>query len=104
MGKVGRKAHAKKQKEAAIKEKRKLEEPKFIRVCPKCGSAKVIVAKAKMHSELPSQYKCRKCSYTSYFFPETTKELLKKKKNKKISMSKLSKFAGRNIKEGKRKK
>lgn len=82
---MGRKIHAK-GKEKQIKEKRRLEAPKFFRICPKCGSTKVILSKAKLQQSLPSQYKCRKCSYTSYFFPETTKEQLKKHSKKRYNV------------------
>ena len=92
---MGRKIHAK-GKEKQIKEKRRLEAPKFFRICPKCGSAKVAVSKAKQQEGLPFQYKCRKCSYTSYFFPETTKEQLKKHSKKRY---KVARVAGRNIKK-----
>ncbi len=75
---VGRKVHAKKQarikEKVEVKEKRRLLEPKFFRICPKCGSAKVGVSKTRAHPDLPLQYACGKCKYSSYFFPATTKE------------------------------
>lgn len=97
---MGRKIHDKK-KEKQIKEKRRLEAPKFFRICPKCGSTKVMLSKAKLQQSLPSQYKCRKCSYTSYFFPETTKEQLKKHPKKRY---KVARVAGRNITKKRKRK
>lgn len=76
---MGRKTH-----EQEVKEKRRLPEPKFFRVCPKCGSAKVAVSKAKQQEGLPFQLKCKKCGYASYFFPETTKDRLRGHSKKKI--------------------
>ena len=75
---MGKRVHDEKVKEKPLKEKRRLSEPKFFKVCPKCGSTKVTISKAKPQEGLPSQYKCGKCGYASYFFPETTKERLKK--------------------------
>ncbi len=52
----------------------KPKKPKYVRICPKCGSLDVeILNITKQYTfafGLPTAYKCRSCGFSSYIFPE----------------------------------
>ena len=74
---MGKRVHA--PKEQKIKEMRRVKVDRYYRTCPKCTSIKVTTSKSSQEG-LPPEFKCRACSYKSYFFPEMTKEQLKHRK------------------------
>ena len=61
-------------------------EKNYVRVCPKCGSSKVIGNILNMAVAMPNYYKCANCSYSGQIFPEVEigKNLKAKAKKKKI--------------------
>jgi len=53
---------------------------KSMRICPKCGSGKIGKdLNILMLLGAPQQWKCNKCGFTSYLFPEIEMEKSKKK-------------------------
>ena len=51
---------------------------KYVRICPKCGSAKVMGNVLNMAIGVPNFYKCAECCYSGHIFPEVEVEGVKK--------------------------
>ena len=60
--------------------KEKKQKPKYVRICPNCGSLDVeILNITKQYTfafGLPTAYKCRSCGFSSHVFPEVSEEEL----------------------------
>ena len=69
------------------KKKQRKRKTKFVKFCPKCKSLNISInyRGGLVALGMPPIYQCRKCGYSSYFFPEVVISKLKKKKaeNKK---------------------
>lgn len=54
-----------------MKKKKKKINPQYVKICPKCKSLDV---ESRLNVGIvfgmPQKYRCRKCGYSSYFFPE----------------------------------
>jgi len=51
---------------------------KYVRICPKCGSAKVMGNVLNMAIGVPNFYKCAECGYSGQIFPEVEVKGVKK--------------------------
>jgi len=61
--------------------------PRYVKICPRCKSIDVQVSHQGSLSGLtalglPTMYRCKKCGFSSYSFPEIDLNEVKKKKEK----------------------
>lgn len=55
---------------------------KYIRICPKCKSSKVIGNILNLALGIPNFYKCADCGYSGQIFPEVSVEKVEGKKKR----------------------
>ena len=69
------------------KKKKKIQAPRYIKICPRCNSIDIEI-KGQGHLSgltalgLPTVYRCRKCGYRGYAFPEIDLNEIERKKIK----------------------
>lgn len=63
------------------------EKEKYVRICPNCGSLDIEILNVTKQFTfalgIPTQYKCKKCGFSSHVFPEVSIKDLEKL-NKKL--------------------